>query len=823
MKENKKGFTLIELLVAIVLMLSIAAVAIVAYSNISKSNKNDQYNSVTDQIETAAEQYFTNNSYLFDNYEQYGVAKIRLKTLVKEGFIGVAIDPKTKKKINECSYVEVIKHNGAYTAVFNESNETTCSDAVIVEYNPSRYNEIAEVAPPEEPPIIPDTIANNFIVSDIDYYDKNYNKISKNPSNNYFNILSFNENGIYETSEQELYVCADFSETEVKDESKLAEELKYFSLITPNSDEKGKRGVIYTNNIGENNQTILYCNSYYDDFKASEMIFEVKFKDEEKYNKQETIGKDTIAPEIEVRDTCFSPSMGVINYGNLFNNSATSNCNHIHIRTNGIVSYISTGIPSNELYFKSHITDNIEVDRNSINSDSDTEKLNPIITGSGASYEFAINGADVKDELSYNLSSTGSLDKYGYLVDLEAKDAAGNYSTNDGSVYGYIPCDDGLTSSRRENFIDTGKFCVGTSMFTWHNDSIYDNGLWPTKFLCVSDRSYEIEDENQLCILWVEVKKTIWKLIKCFVANLVDGIITFFTGQEATSTRDLLCPINGEIIQEEKVEKQKDEGGTFGFTIEVYNGSSKIFSKDYSRTGLNAKINKNESFDLNTQVGKSWFNKKDYPNGLTLKVRLGGKINSYSYSLDNGNRYKYIETESTSDSKSNVVYDSPQLFTYNIKNDGENRKIKLNVNSKDGDSVSIGLTFDMDRSVPKISWPINPRKAQANDKSGCGTNGLTAKFQVNDDTSGADVAYYYYGENSSDFDNSIQTRVSHIKGSGETIMSYTDVWTSVCSHSICSGGSCYNSSPKSGNYWHKVKAYDKAGNVASDVSASGRK
>ena len=126
----------------------------------------------------------------------------------------------------------------------------------------------------------------------------------------------------------------------------------------------------------------------------------------------------------------------------------------------------------------------------------------------------------------------------------------------------------------------------------------------------------------------------------------------------------------------------------------------------------------------------------------------------------------------------------------------------------------------MDRTAPTITWDAHPRRA--NNEKGCVTNGLTAIFNVHDGTSGFKNAYYYYGQNNQPFDNTIINKVSQLKGSGEADKKYTDVWTSSCSHSInCTG--CFNNTPGNGSYWHKVKAYDKAGNMSQKNSNAGSK
>ena len=64
--KKKNGFTLIELLVTIALMLSILGIAVVSLINTSNKKKEEAWQQVKGQIETAATEYFTANEYLFE-------------------------------------------------------------------------------------------------------------------------------------------------------------------------------------------------------------------------------------------------------------------------------------------------------------------------------------------------------------------------------------------------------------------------------------------------------------------------------------------------------------------------------------------------------------------------------------------------------------------------------------------------------------------------------------------------------------------------------------------------------------------------------------
>ena len=80
-KNNKKGFTLIEIIITFGLILLITGVAIGSFVGISKQKKKEEWALVKGQIETAAEQYFSSNKYLFeslgtDSGEVYGVISV---------------------------------------------------------------------------------------------------------------------------------------------------------------------------------------------------------------------------------------------------------------------------------------------------------------------------------------------------------------------------------------------------------------------------------------------------------------------------------------------------------------------------------------------------------------------------------------------------------------------------------------------------------------------------------------------------------------------------------------------------------------------------
>ena len=123
MKKNKKGFTLIELLVVIVLVLSLLGIAIVSFINVSKNKKKESWETVKIEIETAAEEYFTYNEYLFEGLANGSKATISVGKLVSEDYLNKVINPVTGKTVSSCMVVNVIKENGVFKVVTDETTE----------------------------------------------------------------------------------------------------------------------------------------------------------------------------------------------------------------------------------------------------------------------------------------------------------------------------------------------------------------------------------------------------------------------------------------------------------------------------------------------------------------------------------------------------------------------------------------------------------------------------------------------------------------------------------------------------------------------------
>ncbi len=109
--KKRNGFTLVELLVTIALMLTILGIAIVSVVNVNNNKKQEAWNLVKEQIETAAEDYFAANEYLFEGLtdDQNSNAQISVGTLVKEDYLNKVTNPVTGEEISSCSIVNVKK------------------------------------------------------------------------------------------------------------------------------------------------------------------------------------------------------------------------------------------------------------------------------------------------------------------------------------------------------------------------------------------------------------------------------------------------------------------------------------------------------------------------------------------------------------------------------------------------------------------------------------------------------------------------------------------------------------------------------------------
>ena len=126
--KKKNGFTLIELLVTIALMLSLLAIAIVSVVNVSKKKKEEAYQTVKEQVLTAAQDYFDANEYLFEGLSDSVSGYITLNQLVSDDYLNVLTNPQTGKKLNGCDKVKITRTNGRNRYEFEEgSGDASCS------------------------------------------------------------------------------------------------------------------------------------------------------------------------------------------------------------------------------------------------------------------------------------------------------------------------------------------------------------------------------------------------------------------------------------------------------------------------------------------------------------------------------------------------------------------------------------------------------------------------------------------------------------------------------------------------------------------------
>lgn len=120
--RKKNGFTLVELLVTIALMLTILGIAIVSFVNVSNNKKEEAWNNVKSQIETAALEYFNANEYLFEGLSNEVTGEISVGKLVQEDYLNQVTNPVTGLLVPNCAVVSVKKNNGRFSASFNEDS-----------------------------------------------------------------------------------------------------------------------------------------------------------------------------------------------------------------------------------------------------------------------------------------------------------------------------------------------------------------------------------------------------------------------------------------------------------------------------------------------------------------------------------------------------------------------------------------------------------------------------------------------------------------------------------------------------------------------------
>ena len=123
-KINKKGFTLVEIIITLAIVITITTVAVGSYIGISSQKKKEEWKLVQEQIETAAEQYFSSNKYLYEDLTDGITAYISVGTLVKSDYLNKVVNPISKKEVPSCSLVEVEIKNGKYIGKYDENEDT---------------------------------------------------------------------------------------------------------------------------------------------------------------------------------------------------------------------------------------------------------------------------------------------------------------------------------------------------------------------------------------------------------------------------------------------------------------------------------------------------------------------------------------------------------------------------------------------------------------------------------------------------------------------------------------------------------------------------
>ncbi len=181
-KINKKGFTLVEIIITLAIVVTITTVAVGSYIGISNNKKKEEWKLVKDQIETAAEQYFSSNKYLYEGLTDNVQAYISVGTLVHNDYLDKVVNPITKKEVSECSIVTVTIKNNKYTGTYDENNKI------------NNCNTDGSNNPSNDPN---DNSTNKIIVKEKDstsgsihYYNKDGNELD---NNNWFNIDDLGE------------------------------------------------------------------------------------------------------------------------------------------------------------------------------------------------------------------------------------------------------------------------------------------------------------------------------------------------------------------------------------------------------------------------------------------------------------------------------------------------------------------------------------------------------------------------------------------------------------------------------------------------------
>lgn len=119
---NRYGFTMIEILAAITIMGILSSMGIIAYSRYHDSSIKKAYNLYSQNVASAAEEYFMSN-----NKE----TSVSLSTLVGDGYLESDIDPNSKEDV--CT--------GTVIAESSDISETAISSYTFkVTLNCSKYS-----------------------------------------------------------------------------------------------------------------------------------------------------------------------------------------------------------------------------------------------------------------------------------------------------------------------------------------------------------------------------------------------------------------------------------------------------------------------------------------------------------------------------------------------------------------------------------------------------------------------------------------------------------------------------------------------------------
>ena len=104
---NKKGFTLFELMAVIVLIGLISALISIPVNKAIKDSKQKSYEQQIELIKLAAENWAVDNPYLLPPYIDGNSAHLTIEQLLEKHLDAKPVDPRNKKEITDCSYVEI--------------------------------------------------------------------------------------------------------------------------------------------------------------------------------------------------------------------------------------------------------------------------------------------------------------------------------------------------------------------------------------------------------------------------------------------------------------------------------------------------------------------------------------------------------------------------------------------------------------------------------------------------------------------------------------------------------------------------------------------